>query len=246
MENMFSAVRRLLFAVLVMAVSAAAKGQTDNITSHEVMLTTDMGNIRIVLYDDTPLHRNNFLKLVSEGFYDGLLFHRVLFGFMIQTGDPDSRTAQPGDTLGSHSEGDKIPAEILFPTHYHRRGCIAAARQDDSVNPERASSGSQFYIVWGRRMNDKMLDEVQERLDQTTNGAVTLTPEIREAYFKYGGTPHLDGQYTVFGEIVEGLDVVDQIQRVPVDGNGRPLTDVHIIKAEVVKWGINDLQLPRE
>lgn len=227
---------RIIVLALLAGIFFNVRAQGDSTSmSREVLLTTDMGAIRIALYDDTPLHRDNFIKLVEQGFYDGLLFHRVLFGFMIQTGDPASRDAQPGEVLGSHSEGTKIPAEILYPKHYHRRGCIAAARQDDSQNPERASSGSQFYIVYGKRMNDKMLDEVQERLDVTTGGTVKLTPELREAYYKYGGTPHLDGQYTVFGEIVEGLGVVDSIQRVPVDANGRPLTDVHIIKAEIVK-----------
>ena len=227
---------RIIVLALLAGLFVNVRAQGDSTSmSREVLLTTDMGAIRIALYDDTPLHRDNFIKLVEQGFYDGLLFHRVLFGFMIQTGDPASRDAQPGEVLGSHSEGTKIQAEILYPKHYHRRGCIAAARQDDSQNPERASSGSQFYIVYGKRMNDKMLDEVQERLDVTTGGTVKLTPELREAYYKYGGTPHLDGQYTVFGEIVEGLGVVDSIQRVSVDANGRPLTDVHIIKAEIVK-----------
>ena len=227
---------RIIVLALLAGLFVNVRAQGDSTSmGREVLLTTDMGAIRIALYDDTPLHRDNFIKLVEQGFYDGLLFHRVLFGFMIQTGDPTSRDAQPGEVLGSHSEGTKIPAEILYPKHYHRRGCIAAARQDDSQNPERASSGSQFYIVYGKRMNDNMLDEVQERLDVTTGGTVKLTPELREAYYKYGGTPHLDGQYTVFGEIVEGLGVVDSIQRVPVDANGRPLTDVHIIKAEIVK-----------
>lgn len=229
-------IRKIIILALLVISFTNAGDQKDSVSmSREVLLTTDMGDIRIALYDDTPLHRDNFIKLVEQGFYDGLLFHRVIFGFMIQTGDPASRGAQPGEVLGSHSEGAKIPAEILYPRHYHKRGCIAAARQDDSQNPERASSGSQFYIVYGKRMNDKMLDEVQERLDAATGGTVKLTPDLRQAYYKYGGTPHLDGQYTVFGEIVEGLNVVDSIQRVPVDANGRPLTDVHIVKAEVIK-----------
>lgn len=222
----------VLSLLVCLAVEACAQ---DSVARREVSLTTDMGDIRIALYNETPLHRDNFIKLVEGGFYDGLLFHRVLFSFMIQAGDPASRDAQPGEPLGSSSSMATIPAEIRFPELYHRRGCVAAARRDDSVNPERASSGSQFYIVWGRRMDNRMLDDVQERLDAATGGTVKLTPELREAYFKYGGTPHLDGQYTVFGEITEGLDVVDSIQRVAVDGNGRPLSDIHIIKAAVVK-----------
>lgn len=222
---------RLVCAAVALLLSAAAAAQE----RREVLLTTDLGDIRIALYDETPLHRDNFLQLVESGFYDGLLFHRVMYGFMIQTGDPDSRNAEPGQLLGLHSGGEKIPAEILFPQFYHRRGCIAAARQDDSINPERASSGSQFYIVWGKRMNEAMLDEVQERLDVATGGNVRLTPELREAYFRYGGTPHLDGQYTVFGEITEGLNVVDAIQRAQVDRYNRPVNDIHIIKATVIR-----------
>lgn len=226
-------VERLRLACTVAAVllSVAAFAQE----RHEVLLTTDMGDIRIALYNETPRHRDNFMQLVESGFYDGLLFHRVMYGFMIQAGDPDSRDAEPGQLLGLHSGGEKVPAEILFPQLYHRRGCIAAARQDDSINPERASSGSQFYIVWGKRMNEAMLDEVQERLDAATDCSVKLTPELREAYYRYGGTPHLDGQYTVFGEIIEGLNVVDEIQRVQVDRYSRPLNDIHIKKATVVR-----------
>lgn len=222
---------RLACTVAAVLLSVAAFAQE----RREVLLATDMGDIRIALYDETPLHRDNFLQLVESGFYDGLLFHRVMYGFMIQAGDPDSRDAEPGQLLGLHSGGEKVPAEILFPQLYHRRGCIAAARQDDSINPERASSGSQFYIVWGKRMNEAMLDEVQERLDATTGGSVKLTPELREAYYRYGGTPHLDGQYTVFGEITEGLNVVDEIQRVQVDRYSRPVSDIRIKKATVVR-----------
>lgn len=201
---------------------------------HEVLLETSMGNIRVALNNETPLHRDNFLENVRKGLYDGVLFHRVISSFMIQAGDTASRHAEPGQLLGDTEEEKSIPAEIRFPQLFHKRGVLAAAREGDNVNPERRSSSMQFYIVYGRRFTDDMLDKVQERL-YSQPGGVELTPEVREAYKKYGGTPHLDGQYTVFGEVVEGLDIVRDIQWVETDKNDRPLTDVRINKAVVVK-----------
>lgn len=202
---------------------------------HEVLLETNKGNIRIALFNETPLHRDNFLKLVRSGFYDGLLFHRVIDKFMIQAGDSASRSAKPGQLLGDSPEGYTVPAEIRFPQLFHKRGVVGAARQGDDVNPGRASSASQFYIVYGKRFNDEMLDREQQRLDKSTNGTVKLTPEIREAYKTQGGTPHLDGQYTIFGEVLEGLDTVRDIEWVETDKNDRPVEDVRIIRATVVK-----------
>lgn len=202
---------------------------------HEVVLETSMGNIRIVLHNETPLHRDNFLKLVREGYYDGNLFHRVISSFMIQTGDSTSRHAQPGAPAGDYSPDYTLPAEIRYPALYHHRGAVAAARESDDVNPEHRSSASQFYIVYGRRFNEDMLDQVQARLDKATKGKVTIPPALREAYYKKGGTPHLDGQYTVFGEVVEGMDVVQAIQNVETDAHDRPLQDVRILRAVVVK-----------
>lgn len=202
---------------------------------HEVVLETSMGNVRIVLHNETPLHRDNFLKLVREGYYDGNLFHRVISSFMIQTGDSTSRHAQPGAPAGDYSPDYTLPAEIRYPTLYHHRGAVAAARESDDVNPEHRSSASQFYIVYGRRFNEDMLDQVQARLDKATKGKVTIPPALREAYYKKGGTPHLDGQYTVFGEVVEGMDVVQAIQNVETDAHDRPLQDVRILRAAVVK-----------
>ncbi|MBR4166936.1 MAG: peptidylprolyl isomerase [Bacteroidales bacterium] len=197
-----------------------------------VVLETTMGNIELKLYDATPLHRDNFRNLVREGAYDSLLFHRVIKDFMIQGGDPDSKNAAPGMLLG---EGDKpytVPAEFrLDEGIFHRRGVLAAAREGDDVNPEQRSSAMQFYIVWGRVFDEAGLDQIQERLDRRTGGRVKLTPEMREVYKTTGGTPHLDGQYTVFGEVVSGLDVVDAIQQVATDDNDRPLEDVRIIRA---------------
>ena len=179
-----------------------------------VVLETTMGTIELKLYDATPLHRDNFRNLVREGAYDSLLFHRVIKDFMIQGGDPDSKNAAPGMLLG---EGDKpytVPAEFrLDEGIFHRRGVLAAAREGDDVNPEQRSSAMQFYIVWGRVFDEAGLDQIQERLDRRTGGRVKLTPEMREVYKTTGGTPHLDGQYTVFGEVVSGLDVVDAIQQ---------------------------------
>lgn len=214
---------------------ANVNAQTSAKTSREVLLETTKGNIRIALYDETPQHRDNFIKLVEDGFYDGLLFHRVIYNFMIQAGDSASRHARPGQLLGDSPEGYKVQAEINYPTLFHKRGAVAAAREADNVNPERMSSASQFYIVYGRRFNDAMLDDVQVHLDRQTNGEIKLTPEVREAYKAVGGSPHLDGQYTVFGEVVEGLDVVKDIEWVDTDDNARPKEDIRIIRAVVVK-----------
>ena len=228
---------KLILRLITMAMTAAGTlhAQTADTLRHEVLIETTKGNIRIALYNETPLHRDNFIKLVKNGFYDGLLFHRVIDRFMIQTGDSASRHAAPGQLLGDSPESYKIPAEIRYPALFHKRGAIAAARESDSVNPERESSSSQFYIVYGRRFNDEMLDKAQEKLDQATGGTVKLTPEIREAYKKNGGTPHLDGQYTVFGEVVEGINTVDSIQWVETDKNDRPVEDIRIIRATVIK-----------
>ncbi len=220
----------IFFTALVSICSAAS----DSIR-HEVVLETNEGNIRIALYNETPLHRDNFMKLVREGFYDGLLFHRVIYRFMIQTGDSASRNAPEGKLLGLSSEGYKVPAEIRYPELFHKRGAVAAAREGDDTNPSRASSASQFYIVYGRRYNDAMLDEEQQKLDKRTGGKVKLTSDVREAYKTKGGVPSLDGQYTVFGEVIEGIGIVEKIQMCDTDDNDRPVTDVVIKKAYVVK-----------
>lgn len=219
----------MLLAVLTL------NAQTADTVRHEVLLETNKGNIRIALYNETPLHRDNFLKLVKQGFYDGLLFHRVINRFMIQTGDSASRHAQPGQVLGDSPDSYKVPAEIRYPQLMHKRGAIGAAREGDDVNPKRESSMSQFYIVYGQRFNDNMLDDVEERIYRQTKGEVKLTQEVREVYKTKGGTPHLDGQYTVFGEVLEGMDVVNTIQLADTDANDRPIENVKIIKATVVK-----------
>ena len=197
-----------------------------------VVMETNKGNIELKLYDATPLHRDNFKNLVEEGAFDSLLFHRVIKNFMIQGGDPDSKYAEPGALLGEGDRPYTIPAEFrLEEGIFHRRGAFAAAREGDDVNPEQRSSAMQFYIVWGKVFNDEELDYIQKRIDNYTDGRVKLTPEMREVYKSVGGTPHLDGQYTVFGEVVSGLDVVDAIQQSATDTNDRPLEDVRILRA---------------
>ena len=226
-------VRKLMIGIAVCTLSVSmASAQT---TTAEVLLETTAGNIRIALYDETPLHRDNFLKLTKEHEYDSLLFHRVIKDFMIQGGDIKSRHAQPGQRLGSGSYDYTVEAEFRLPGIFHRRGAVAMAREGDRTNPERRSSSTQFYIVWGRKYSEAQLDRIQERLDATTQGAVKLTPEMKEVYKTVGGTPHLDGQYTVFGEVMEGMDVLERIQQSQTDPNDRPLEDIRILKATVTK-----------
>lgn len=184
-----------------------------------VELSTDFGNMLIELYDETPLHRDNFLKLADEGYFDGLLFHRVIDGFMIQGGDPNSRNAAPGARLGGGGPNYKIPAEIK-PGLIHTKGALAAARQGDNVNPFRESSGSQFYIVHGKEVEEEMLQKLELRSGKT------YSPEQKEAYFEMGGTPFLDSEYTVFGRVIDGLDVIDKIAKVKTGPSDRPLENV--------------------
>lgn len=238
-----------------------------------VRMETSLGNIRLKLYNETVGHRENFLKLVREGYYEGILFHRVIKDFMIQAGDPDSRAAEPGVMLGANDIGYTLKAEI-FPKYFHKRGVLAAAREGDDVNPERNSSGSHFYIVQGRiftpdvidseidkinnRRYEALLDclkaDRQEEMDryrqegdtlkleelneELTHAAqqlfesnrLTLTEEQRTAYSTVGGTPHLDGEYTIFGEVIEGMEIVDRIAEQETDENDRPVKDVVILR----------------
>ena len=220
--------KRLLFLALFLLCALA---QILPLQGKTVLLETTMGNIRIALYDDTPQHRGNFLKLVEEHYYDSLLFHRVIHNFMIQTGSPDSRHAEPGETVGHKDKDYTIEAEIRLPQHFHKRGAVAAAREGDRTNPERRSSGGQFYIVWGTTYSTLTLDRLNLKLDSLSNGTMSFSEEMTDQYRKVGGSPHLDGQYTVFGEVVEGLDVVDKIQQVYTDDYHRPVDDVRIIRA---------------
>ena len=185
-----------------------------------VMIHTDYGDIKIKLYEDTPKHRANFLKLVSEGYYDGQLFHRVIENFMIQGGDPNSKNADKGEMLGMGGPEYTIPAEF-HDQYYHKKGALAAARKGDAVNPDKRSSGSQFYIVQGQVMNESQLNAMV-----SMGRHEPFTPEQIKDYTSLGGAPHLDGGYTVFGEVVEGLEVIDKIAAVSVDSYNRPVEDV--------------------
>ena len=243
-----------------------------------VDISTTAGDIQVRLFGDTPKHRDNFLKLVREGFYDGVLFHRVINQFMIQTGDPDSKDAPAGKHLGSGGPGYTLPAEIHFPAHIHSRGALAAARQGDQVNPERRSSGSQFYIVTGKTFADSALIQMERQIQMLRTREIfdslarenrdkimelrrnrdqdglsslqdaliaeagrqaALTPagynaEQRQTYATQGGSPHLDGQYTVFGQVVSGMDVVDKIEKTETDRNDRPVADIKILSTRVI------------
>ena len=204
----------------------------------EVTLQTTKGKIVLALYNQTPLHRDNFLQKVGEGYYDGILFHRIISQFMIQSGDSASRSVSPSDYFPSEKEDTtRIPAEFLFPELFHRRGVLAAAREGDEVNPGRASSNSQFYIVWGKYFSPKEMREMQDRVNDRENPdtRVTFPQSVIDAYEIDGGTPHLDGNYTVFGEVIKGLDVVGNIQDVKTDSLDRPIKDVRIKKAWVSK-----------
>ncbi len=205
-----------------------------------VKLETTAGVIRLQLSDETPKHRDNFVKLVEEGFYDGLLFHRVIKDFMIQAGDPDSRVRIEGDSivgspsrekpLGDGGPGYTLPAEFDLPWLYHVRGALAAAREGDEVNPEQRSSGSQFYIVWGRSWGEHSLGQQRAALAEK---GIEMDYEMWKSYLQNGGSPHLDGQYTVFGRVIGSMKVVKAIQAVETDKDNRPLQDVVIIRATV-------------
>jgi len=236
----------------------------------KIQLFTEFGTIEIILYEKTPLHRDNFIKLVNEGYYDGLLFHRVIKEFMIQAGDPNSKNARPGDRLGSGSPGYTVPAEFV-PEYFHKRGALAAARTN---NPEKASSGSQFYIVQGKVFTDADLDQVEVQIGQQyarqmfaqyqkeeeeamqkagqkvdadsaqmrafrrasawlNDNPYRMPEEHRQVYKTIGGTPHLDGEYTVFGEVVKGMEIVDKIAELETDDISRPKTDVRIKRMRV-------------
>jgi len=216
------------FALVLTALITLSMLSDIQAQSTKVKMKTSMGDITLVLYDDTPMHRDNFIKLVNEKFYEGILFHRVMSKFMIQAGDPNSKDAKPGTQLGAGGPGYTIPAEFR-PNLWHKKGALAAARQPDQVNPNKASSGSQFYIVVGQpwSVNDLTQMEAQGQHPK-------FNDEQKKVYTSIGGYPPLDYQYTVFGEVTEGLDVVDKISLVPC-ASTRPVTDVKILSVTVVK-----------
>lgn len=190
-------------------------------TSAYVLIETDYGNMTVKLYNETPLHRDNFIKLAKEGFYDSLLFHRVIRNFMIQGGDPSSKYAPAGVMLGNGNVGYTIPAEFRSDL-IHKKGALAAARTGDNVNPEKRSSGCQFYIVQGNLWNEGTFGALQQQTGKQ------LTPAQKNVYSTIGGTPFLDGDYTVFGEVVEGLEVIDKIAAAQCDRQNRPLQDIRM------------------
>lgn len=243
----------------------------------KVIISTTEGDIEVLLYGDTPKHQANFLKLAKEGYYDGTLFHRVINEFMVQAGDPDSKGAPAGKHLGQGGPGYQIDAEFVYPKHFHKYGALAAARTGDQMNPERKSSGSQFYIVTGKKYSEaelgqmdnylknnamqtrfmelvkqheseirtmqqqgdqaglqKLQEQLVSQVESDMDGKGGLTEEQKAIYTAVGGTPHLDGQYTVFGEVTKGMDVVEKIQKAQTDGADRPTQDIKITGMKVV------------
>jgi len=269
--------RIIIYTLLILFCSMSTEA---NAKSNIVLIETSMGNIKIRLYDETPQHRDNFLKLVQQHYYDSLIFHRVIKGFMVQGGDPESKGAPAGKALGSGGPNYTIPAEIVYPQLFHKRGALSAARTGDDMNPLKASSGSQFYIVWGDKYSEVQLagmedqkkqqamqayfqslamqhmdsiQKMQTANDQSGLGKLQaelvqkteaefknnpskggFTAEQKKAYSTVGGTPHLDGEYTVFGEVIEGLDVVGKIQAVETAPGDRPKVDI-MMKMTIVQ-----------
>lgn len=232
-QNSISLISLFLLGIFLVAGcnrsgSTAGNLETGPDASTRVLISTNKGDIVVALYDKTPQHRDNFIKLVRDGFYDGLLFHRVISGFMIQTGDPLSRDAVPGEPLGTGGPGYTIPAEIISGL-FHHKGALAAARQGDQANPERRSSGSQFYIVQGRVWAESELAQMEQAR------GINFSEEQLETYTTIGGTPHLDDAYTVFGYVAEGLDVIDRIAGVETGQRDRPVEDVSIVRMEILE-----------
>ena len=219
---------RLAIMLVIMAMTVTAQDK-----AVRVKMETSLGDIVVRLYDETPIHRDNFVKLVKEGYYDGTLFHRVIKNFMIQGGDPNSKGASADADLGTGSPDYTLEAEIREGL-YHKRGALAAARKGDEVNPERRSSGSQFYIVWGRTYSPRQMEFLVEKMKMEHPETGGLTEQQQQIYSTVGGTPHLDGQYTVFGEVEEGLDVVEKIQNAPTGMGDRPVDDI-VVKMVVLE-----------
>lgn len=273
----------ILLIILACSAVACKSGQKKdgNMEKETVLkIETSMGDIKVKLYNETPKHRDNFIKLAKDGTYNGTLFHRVIKDFMVQAGDPESKNAPKGKMLGSGDVGYTVPAEFVYPKYFHKKGALSAARQGDEVNPKKESSGCQFYIVTGKVFNDSTLLNMEQQKNQNKvteafnalaqkhmkeiykmrkandqDGLYALqdtlfiqaeaeaakqpdfhfTPEQIKAYTTVGGTPHLDGEYTVFGEVVEGMDIVEKIQQVKTDRSDRPEEDVKIINVSVIE-----------
>jgi cyclophilin family peptidyl-prolyl cis-trans isomerase len=270
--------RILYYLTFVLLVGTSSCFSNKTLENYEtlVIVETSEGFIKLKLYNETPLHRDNFIKLIQQSYYDGTLFHRVINEFMIQGGDPDSRFAKPGEALGNGGPKYTIPSEFR-PQLYHKKGALAAARQGDQMNPERRSSGSQFYIVHGKQFTDEDLDQVELRInnmlklaaffqfieEEKSNDSISgddidmakiqetaslraeekfanmqpykIPPYQRDVYKMQGGVPHLDQNYTVFGEIIEGMEILDKIAVVDTDDRNRPLKNIIIISMKIVK-----------
>ena len=217
-----------LIFLSILSVTSINKASSQT-SAHTLLIETTKGKMKCILYEQTPMHADNFIQLVNDGIYNGVLFHRVIKDFMIQTGDPDSKNAAKGTLVGSGGPGYRVPAEF-HPDLYHKKGALAAARQGDQTNPNRESNGSQFYIVQGEVFSDEQLDQME-----SSGAHIKFTAEQRMYYKSQGGTPHLDYGYTVFGEVIEGIEVIDAIAAEPTDERDRPLEDVKIIKITVLK-----------
>lgn len=271
----------VILALGVISCGSGNKSKTDmtNQKEQQVKIETSLGDIVVKLYNDTPEHRDNFIKLAKEGTYAETLFHRVIKNFMIQAGDPESKNAPKDKMLGAGDVGYTLPAEFVYPKYFHKKGALSAARQSDQVNPKKESSGCQFYIVTGEVYSDSTLMDMQKQMnsnkmniifnklaqgnmqkiyalqmEKNHEGLMDLqneliaqaeamaaeqpdfefTSEQKEAYTTLGGTPHLDNEYTVFGEVVSGLDVVDKIQEQSTNSNDRPEEDIKILKVSLL------------
>ncbi|WP_297328363.1 peptidylprolyl isomerase [uncultured Bacteroides sp.] len=273
----------VLLTILIGGLTSCQSGQKKEGNMEKetkLKIETSAGDIIVKLYNETPKHRDNFIKLAEEGTYEGTLFHRVIKDFMIQAGDPESKNAPKGKMLGSGDVGYTLPAEFVFPKYFHKKGALSAARQGDNVNPKKESSGCQFYVVTGKVYSDSTLLGMEQQMSQMRlntafqalaqkhtkdiykmrkagdqEGLMNLqdsliaqaeaqiagepefhfTPEQVKAYTTVGGTPHLDGEYTVFGEVMEGMEIVDQIQKVKTDRSDRPEEDVMIKKITILE-----------
>ena len=278
--------RKYYILLLIMATltgscgAKTADGSNSGEAETEVLFKTNVGDFRVKLYNETPEHKNNFIKLVQENMYDSLLFHRVIRNFMVQGGDPESKNAPKGERLGAGDLGYTLPAEFIFPKYYHKRGALSAARQADQVNPDRRSSASQFYVVTGKKYSESELHdmarqlnqqerqnlfnnlcterrdeiirmqrendeagltrlekELNQQLDSITSktGPFKFTQEQISTYTTIGGAPFLDNQYTVFGEVVEGMETIEKIEKARTDRNDRPVDDIIILSASIVE-----------
>lgn len=236
MKKILTLIACCMMGMNLSAQTANEDSLTADTTLHQVMLETTMGNIKLALYNDTPKHRDNFLKLVNEGYYNGCIFQRVIKNFMIQGGDYSCRKVTPGK-VEKFDVGYTVPAEIIYPKYYHKRGQLCMAREGDDENPTKASGATDFYITWGRNFSPRQMEYLVEQMQREGKNYAIPSKEVQEGYIRYGGVPHLDNGYTVFGEVLEGLDVVDKIQNVATnkENNDRPLEDIIILKAEQIK-----------